>query len=63
MLERFTGRITRLDVSGASPRIDRSFPVADALAQTDRRRGQVLFFTDLGRTGMSCDVCHPEGGG
>jgi mono/diheme cytochrome c family protein len=63
VLERFTGRITRLDVSGEVPRIDKSFAVADALPQLDRRRGQVLYFADVGRTGMSCDVCHLEGHG
>ncbi|MGC4116128.1 MAG: MtsA protein [Myxococcales bacterium] len=63
VLERFTGRITRLDVSGERPRLDKSFQVGDALTQADRRRGQVLYFADLGRTAMSCDVCHPEGRG
>jgi cytochrome c peroxidase len=35
--------------------------VADTLVQSGRRLGQVLYFTDLGRSGMSCDSCHLEG--
>jgi hypothetical protein len=65
VLERFTGRVTRLDVSGAAsgakPVIVASARLFDPLVQRDRRLGQVLYFADLGRTGMSCDACHVEG--
>jgi len=50
-------------VSGAEPKPVQVFPVADPLTLADRRRGQVLYFADVGRTGMSCDVCHLEGHG
>lgn len=61
VLERFTGRITFLDVTGELPRVRDSHAVFDPLVQRDRRLGQVLYFADLGRTGMSCDACHLEG--
>jgi sugar lactone lactonase YvrE len=61
VLERFTGRITRLDVSGALPAVVRSVDVVNVRAQEERRLGQVLYFADFGRTGMSCDSCHLEG--
>jgi hypothetical protein len=31
------------------------------LAQPERRLGQVLYYTDVGKTGMSCDTCHLDG--
>lgn len=61
VLERFTGRVTRLDVSGDLPVVKDHFALFDPLVQSDRRLGQVLYFADLGRTGMSCDSCHLEG--
>jgi hypothetical protein len=61
VLERFTARITRVDVGGAEPKVTSSVVVDDAMVQRDRRLGQVIYFTDLGRTGMSCDSCHIEG--
>lgn len=30
--------------------------------QVTRRRGQIVYFTDLGHSRMTCDTCHPEGG-
>lgn len=27
----------------------------------ERRLGEVIYYSDLGRTGMTCDTCHPEG--
>ncbi len=61
VLERFTGRVTALDVSGDKPTVTRSWPLFDPLVQKDRRLGEVIFYADLGRTGMSCDVCHHDG--
>lgn len=61
VLERFTGRLTTLDVGGHTPVVTRSVVLFDALTQQERRLGQVLFFADVGRTGMSCDSCHVEG--
>jgi hypothetical protein len=61
VLERFTGRLTTLDVSGPTPVVGESLVLFDTLAQRERRMGQVLFFADIGGTGMSCDACHLEG--
>lgn len=64
VLERLTGRVTELDVSGASAgelTVTRSVQVTDLGGQSQRRLGEALYFTDVGRTGMSCDACHPDG--
>lgn len=61
VLERFTGRLTRLDVTGALPVVKERLPLFDPLVQRERRLGQIVYFADLGRTGMSCDSCHMEG--
>ena len=65
VLNRFTGTVARLDVSGAAKakaEWKEQLPlVARQLEQKERRLGQVLYFADLGRTAMSCDACHPEG--
>jgi cytochrome c peroxidase len=31
------------------------------LAQPEKRLGEILFFTDMGRAGMTCDTCHVAG--
>ena len=61
VLERFTGKVTELNVSSDVPVVVRSWALFDALVQRERRLGQVLYFADMGRTGMSCDACHLEG--
>jgi hypothetical protein len=64
VLDRFTGTLARLDVKGADQRQARvidQLPIANMLAQASRRRGEVLYFTDLGRTAVTCDACHPDG--
>lgn len=61
VLERFTGRVTRLDVTGDLPVVGARLPLFDPLVQRERRLGQIVYFADLGRTGMSCDHCHMEG--
>jgi DNA-binding beta-propeller fold protein YncE len=72
VLERFSGRVTRIDTTAAAKlgegaagdaHVYRSFPIVDVLAQRERRAGQILYFADVGRTGMSCDSCHLEGHG
>src|SRR5215470_17960048 len=35
--------------------------IVDTLTQRSRRMGQILYFTDMGKTAMSCDACHLEG--
>ncbi len=64
VLNRFTGTLAVLDARrarAAGVKVLRQLPVVDTLAQRARRIGQVLYFADLGRTGMSCDACHLEG--
>lgn len=63
-LNRFTGTVAVVDVREAragKARVVRQWPVVDVRPNEQRRRGQVLYFTDVGRTGMSCDACHIEG--
>jgi DNA-binding beta-propeller fold protein YncE len=64
VLNRFTGTLASIDVSGAAKKKaawKAQVPVTDVLGQATRRQGQVLYFTDLGRTAMTCDACHLEG--
>lgn len=62
VLERSSGRVTLVDVSNKSaPKIVRSIDVVDVWQQKERRLGEVLYYADIGRTGMSCDTCHLDG--
>jgi hypothetical protein len=62
VLDRFSGTLAVVDVSEASHAMVREqIVIADSLAQAERRRGQILYHADLGRTGMSCDTCHIDG--
>ncbi len=64
VLNRFTGVVAELDVARAKEGKAfwrRDLRVTSTLEQRVRRMGQVLYFADLGRTGMSCDSCHLEG--
>ncbi|MCC6337788.1 MAG: MtsA protein [Myxococcales bacterium] len=66
VLNRFTGALAVLDVSKAAQKKavwKEQVRLASVLGQQQRRLGQVLYFADLGRTGMSCDACHLEGHG
>ncbi|MBK7860962.1 MAG: hypothetical protein IPJ65_20630 [Archangiaceae bacterium] len=64
VLDRFTGTLARVDVSRADQKraavIDQ-LPITPMLGQASRRRGEILYFTDLGRTAVTCDACHPDG--
>ncbi len=68
VLDRFTGTLATLDVRGAKQgraKLEAQLPVVPpelGLAQRERRLGEILYFADVGRTGMSCDACHVEGG-
>lgn len=54
VLNRHTGVVARAD--------GKAFAVLDDVkAQAVRRKGQVLYYADLGRTAMTCDSCHIEG--
>ena len=65
ILSRFSGAIVDVDVSQPSaPRVvgtllSPSTPLM--VSQRERRLGEVLYYTDLGRSAMSCDGCHMDG--
>lgn len=62
VLLRFTGEIAAVDVKDPKkPQRTQTWPIVDVLQQRERRLGQILYFADVGRTGMSCDSCHLEG--
>lgn len=66
VLDRFTGTLAELDVAGArqgKASVRRQVPLLDVRAQGERRLGQILYFTDMGHSSMSCDACHVEGHG
>jgi DNA-binding beta-propeller fold protein YncE len=65
VVNQFTTSVSTLDVSPASPgaiTVTRttSFPGAfgSGTEQRDRRLGQIEFFTDVKKTGISCATCH-----
>ncbi|WP_323383375.1 MtsA protein [Myxococcus dinghuensis] len=64
VLNRFTRTVAVVDVREAragKARVLRQLPVVPSRAQAKRRLGQVLYYVDLGRTGITCDGCHVEG--
>ena len=62
VLDRFTGTVAVVDdVRTGHPRVTRQIPLERSIGPRERRLGQVLYFADMGRSGMSCDSCHPEG--
>ena len=64
VLNRFTGTVVQLDTKGGllrAPVVTRQQPLVNTLEQWERRQGEILFYADLGRTGMSCDSCHVDG--
>ncbi|MFT3841194.1 MAG: MtsA protein [Myxococcaceae bacterium] len=64
VLNRFTATVARLDVKAAAQSkaqwVEQT-QLTSPLTQPVRRKGEVLYFADLGRTAMSCDACHPDG--
>jgi hypothetical protein len=65
VLNRFTGTLAAIDVAHrGKAKIHGQVPLFEAaamLAQQEKRLGEILFFTDMGRTGMTCEACHLEG--
>ncbi|WP_426749318.1 MtsA protein [Myxococcus sp. Y35] len=64
VLNRFTRTVAMVDVREAKlgrARVVRQLPLETSRAQAKRRLGQVLYYVDLGRTGITCDGCHIEG--
>lgn len=65
VLNRFTGMLARVDVSKAAQKkaaVLEQLRITDMLGgQESRRRGEVLYYSDLARGGVTCDACHPDG--
>ena len=64
VLNRFTRTVAVVDVREARSgraRVVHQLPVVAARGHAKRRLGQVLYYVDLGRTGITCDGCHIEG--
>ena len=61
VLNRFTGRLAKLDVSKKDVVQVADWPLTPMLEQLERRVGEVLYFADVGRSAMTCDTCHLEG--
>lgn len=64
VLNRFTGALALVDVRHADrgqASLKQQLALTDTLSQPKRRIGQILYFADFGRSGMSCDSCHLEG--
>jgi len=64
VLNRFTRMVAVVDVREARAgraHVVRQLPVVTDRAQAKRRLGQVLYYVDLGRSGITCDGCHIEG--
>jgi DNA-binding beta-propeller fold protein YncE len=64
VMNRFTRTYAVLDVSRAKQKQSRfveQFAFADVPNSQRRVQGEVSYYADLGRTGMSCDACHLDG--
>jgi hypothetical protein len=64
VLNRLSRTLDEVDVSAVRKggmKVVRTHPLPDAPEQTDRWLGEITYFTDVGRSGMSCDACHPDG--
>lgn len=58
-LDRLSGTLARFQTSPF--KLVEQTPLFDVLEQPQRRAGQIVYYTDVGRTGMSCDTCHVDG--
>ena len=62
VLDRFTATVAVVeDARSSQPRVARQIPLETSIGPRERRLGQVLYYADMGRSGMSCDSCHLEG--
>ena len=62
VLDRFTSTVAVVGaVRTAQPGVERQIALEPAIGPRERRLGQVLYFTDMGKSGMTCDTCHLEG--
>ena len=61
-VNRLAGTVSVLDVKDAAHlSLAATFDGPNMWNQKSRRLGDIIYFTDLGRSGMSCDACHMEG--
>lgn len=64
VMSRFSGEVLELDTRHVRTKklsIKNRWPAFANHPQEARRRGQVVYDTDLGNSRMTCDTCHPEG--
>ncbi len=64
VLCRFSRELVELDVSAASKGLlaeKMRHALHSGPDQETRRLGEILYFTDLGNSRMTCDTCHPSG--
>jgi hypothetical protein len=61
-IDRLSGTLARFDISARGKAVLKSqLPLFDMLTQPERRKGEVIYYSDVGLTGMSCDACHVDG--
>jgi hypothetical protein len=64
VLNRLTRTVTELDVANAAKgklSVSRTHVLPAGIVQKDRLRGEMVYYSDLGNSGMTCDACHPDG--
>jgi DNA-binding beta-propeller fold protein YncE len=64
VMNRFSRSMVRLNVSDAKKQkahVADSFEFAPIPKNPQRLKGEILYYADIGRTGMSCDACHIDG--
>jgi len=65
VLERFAGLIAEVDVRSAAAgtlAVTHVWPGPDLGKKRLRRLGEILYYTDLSNSRMTCDTCHPQDG-
>jgi hypothetical protein len=61
-LDRLSGTLADFDLAArGKPVLKGQLPLFDMLTQPERRKGEVIYYSDVGLTGMSCDACHVDG--
>jgi len=64
VLNRLTRTISEVDVQKANKgvmTVARTHRAPTGVTQKDRWLGEMVYYSDIGNTGMSCDACHPDG--
>jgi hypothetical protein len=61
-IDRLSGTLAHFDISARGQAVlEGQLPLFDMLAQPERRKGEVIYYSDVGLSGMSCDACHVDG--